>query len=204
MSGGISNNDPVLIADLEDSSGINTGSSGIGHDLSLTIDNDAHSYYVLNNYYESETDNYQKGSLRFQLPPLTAGHHTLKIKAWDVLNNSSEYTLDFIIINSDKLVLSHVLNYPNPFTTNTTFWFEHNFPDVDLYTKIEIFTVSGKLIKTLTRTINTPGNRSSEVTWDGTDEFGAKIGRGVYIYRLRVRTADGKAAEKWERLVILK
>ena len=97
-----------------------------------------------------------------------------------------------------------MLNYPNPFTTNTSFWFEHNFPDVDLYTKIEIFTVSGKLIKTLTRTINTPGNRSSEVTWDGTDEFGTKIGRGVYIYRLRVRTADGKAAEKWERLVILK
>ena len=204
VNGGISNNDPVLIADLEDSSGINTGSSGIGHDLSVTIDNDAHSYYVLNNYYESETDNYQKGSLRFQLPVLSAGHHTLKIKAWDVLNNSSEYSIDFTVVNDDKLVLSHVLNYPNPFTTNTSFWFEHNFPDIDLYTKIEIFTVSGKLIKTLTRTINTPGNRSSEVNWDGTDEFGSKIGRGVYIYRLRVRTASGKAAEKWERLVILK
>ena len=204
VNGGISNNDPILLADLEDSSGINTGSSGIGHDISVTIDNDSHSYYVLNNYYESETDNYQKGSLRFQLPVLSAGHHTLKIKAWDVLNNSSESTLDFTVINDDKLVLSHVLNYPNPFTTSTSFWFEHNFPDVDLYTKIEIFTVSGKLIKTLTRTINTPGNRSSDVTWDGTDEFGAKIGRGVYIYRLRVKTADGKTAEKWERLVILK
>jgi hypothetical protein len=204
VNGGISNNDPILIADLEDSSGINTGSSGIGHDLSLTIDNDPHSYYVLNNYYESETDNYQKGSLHFQLPTLSAGHHTLKIKAWDVLNNSSESAIDFTVVNDNKLVLSHVLNYPNPFTTNTSFWFEHNLPDIDLYTKIEIFTVSGKLIKTLTRTINTPGNRSSEVTWDGTDEFGNKIGRGVYIYRLRVRTADGKTAEKWERLVILK
>jgi hypothetical protein len=63
---------------------------------------------------------------------------------------------------------------------------------MDLYTKAEVFTVSGKLIKTLAQAINTPGNRSSEILWDGRDEYGNKIGRGVYIYRLRVRTFDVK------------
>jgi hypothetical protein len=148
-------------------------------------------------------DNFQKGSVRFQLPQLSAGHHSLKIKAWDVMNNSSEYILDFTVMNDAELKIDHVLNYPNPFTTKTFFWFEHNQPSTDLSVKIEIFTVSGKLIKTITQTINTPGNRSNEIAWDGKDEYGQKIGRGVYIYRLRVKTIDGKTAHKWERLVIL-
>jgi flagellar hook assembly protein FlgD len=68
---------------------------------------------------------------------------------------------------------------------------------------VEIFTTSGKLIKTISQTINTIGNRSNEVEWNGKDEYGQKIGRGVYVYRLRVKTSDGKTANKWERLVIL-
>jgi hypothetical protein len=69
-----------------------------------------------------------KGFARFQLPELEPGIHSLKIKVWDVLNNSSEFILDFSVMNDDELVIDHVLNYPNPFTTKTQFWFEHNKP----------------------------------------------------------------------------
>lgn len=202
VNGSITNANPVLIVKLSDSSGINTGGSGIDHDIVATLDNDNRQYFVLNNFYESDLDNYQKGTVHFQLPQLSAGHHSLKIKAWDVLNNSSDYILDFTVINNDKLQLDHVLNYPNPFTTKTSFWFEHNYPGTDLAVKVEIFTISGKLIKTITKTINTSGNRSNEIEWDGRDDYGAKVGRGVYIYRLLVRTFNGKTADKWERLVI--
>lgn len=119
------------------------------------------------------------------------------------MNNSSEYVLDFTVVESGELKIDRVLNYPNPFTTKTSFWFEHNYPGVDLSAKVEVFTVSGKLIKTIAQTINTPGNRSNEILWDGKDEYGNKIGRGVYIYRLRVRSFNGKTADKWERLVVL-
>jgi flagellar hook assembly protein FlgD len=95
------------------------------------------------------------------------------------------------------------LNYPNPFTTNTSFWFEHNQPGIDLNTRVEIYTISGKLIKTLSRTINTAGNRSSEIVWNGTDEFGNKLGRGVYLYCLRVTSFNGQTAAQWQRLVVL-
>jgi hypothetical protein len=203
VSGSISNASPVLILKLSDSSGINTGGSGVDHDIVATLDDDNKQYFVLNNFYETDLDNYQKGTVRFQLPELTPGAHSLKIKAWDVVNNSNEYILDFTVVNAKELKIDHVLNYPNPFTTKTTFWFEHNQPGVDLNVRVEIFTVSGKLIKTLSQTINTNGNRSNEVIWDGRDDYGDRPGRGVYVYRLRVRTADGKTAEKWQRLVIL-
>jgi hypothetical protein len=203
VNGSITNSSPVLILKLKDSSGINTGSSGVDHDIVATLDNNNQNYFILNNFYESELDNYQEGSLRFQLPELAPGPHSLRIKAWDVMNNSNEYILDFTVIHSDELKIDHVLNYPNPFTTRTSFWFEHNRPATDLGVRVEIYTVSGKLIKTIPRTINTIGNRSSEIEWDGKDDYGNSIGRGVYIYRLRVRTPDGKTTEKWERLVIL-
>lgn len=202
VNGSIANSNPVLLVKLADSSGINTGSSGVDHDIVATLDGNNNQYFVLNNFYESDLDNYQKGSLRFQLPELTPGPHSLKIKAWDVLNNSSEYILDFTVVNSEKIKLDHVLNYPNPFTTKTAFWFEHNHPGTDLLVKVEIFTVSGKLIKSISQTINTPGNRSNEIEWDGRDNHGEKIGRGVYVYRLRVKSSNGKTAEKWERLVV--
>ena len=202
VNGGIANASPVLLVQLADSSGINTGGSGVDHDIIATLDNDSHQYFVLNNFFESDLDNFQKGSLKFQLPQLAPGAHTLKIKAWDIMNNSSEYVLDFTVVNTEELKIAHVLNYPNPFTTHTSFWFEHNQPATDLQVRVEIFTVSGKLIKTIMATINTPGNRSSEVEWDGRDEYGNRPGQGVYIYRLRVK-ANGKSAEKWERLVLL-
>ncbi len=203
VNGSITNANPVLILKLSDTSGINTGSSGIDHDIVATLDNDNNNYFILNNFYEADLDDYTKGTVRFQLPELAPGPHSLKIKAWDVMNNSTEYILDFTVVEDGELRIDHVLNYPNPFTTRTAFWFEHNYPGTDLYSKVEVFTVSGKLIKTLTQTINTPGNRSMEIEWDGRDDYGNKIGRGVYIYRLVVRSFNGKTAEKWERLVLL-
>jgi hypothetical protein len=203
VNGSIVNSDPVLILKLSDTSGINTGNAGIDHDIVATVDGDNRKYFVLNDFYEADLNSYQQGEVRFQLPAFTPGHHELTIKAWDVLNNSSEYILEFTVTNDNQLVLDHVLNYPNPFTTTTSFWFEHNKPGTDLYARVEIFTISGKLIKTISRTINTEGNRSNEINWDGRDNYGDRIGRGVYLYRLSVQTADGKKASKMQRLVSL-
>jgi hypothetical protein len=203
VNGSITNAAPVLLLKLFDSSGINTGSSGIDHDIVATLDNNNNQYFILNNFYETEVDSYQKGTVRFQLPTLAPGQHSLKIKAWDVVNNSNEYLLNFTVVNNEAVKLDHVLNYPNPFTTHTSFWFEHNYPGADLAARVDIYTVAGKRIKTITKTINTTGNRSSELDWDGRDEWGAKIGRGVYLYYLSVKTANGKSAGKWERLAIL-
>ena len=203
VNGSIVNQQPVLILKLADSSGINTSGSGIGHDISVTLDNDPGRVFILNEYYEADLDNYRQGRVRFQLPSFDPGIHTLHIKAWDVLNNSSETTLDFNVVNDESLVISHVLNYPNPFTTRTQFWFEHNKPGNDLYVQIHIYSPAGRVIKMLEKTINTPGNRSSDLEWDGRDEYGDKVGRGVYLYRIRVSSPGSKPCTVMEKLVVL-
>ncbi len=203
VSGSITGSSPILIVRLQDSSGINVMGTGIGHDLSATLDNDPQKVFVLNQFYEAELDDFRKGIVRYQLPTLEEGLHTLTIKAWDIANNSSEITIEFRIVKPQKFTLEHVLNYPNPFTTNTNFWFSHNRAAEELKVFIQVFTVSGKLVKTIRKTIFSEGNRSSEVDWDGRDEYGSKLGRGVYIYHLKVQTTDGKSDAKWEKLFIL-
>jgi hypothetical protein len=201
VNGGLTNQDPVLLLRLSDSSGINISGTGIGHELLATLDNDNDKYFILNDFYQASQDSYQAGEVRFQLPVLEPGPHSLTIKAWDVLNNSSEVVLDFVVARDEELQLSHVLNYPNPFTTHTNFWFEHNKPGQDLDVSVQIFTLSGRIIKRIRKTINTTGNRSSELEWDGKDDFGDKVGRGVYFYKISVSSA-GSRREKIEKLVI--
>jgi hypothetical protein len=203
VNGGITNQGPVLIVKLADSSGINTVGTGIGHDIVATLDNDNNRYFILNDFFQSELNSYQQGTIRFQLPELEPGPHTLKVKAWDVLNNSAQSVLEFTVIKNEELELSHVLNYPNPFTTNTGFWFEHNRPGQPLQVKIQIMTVTGRVVKTINRMMTMEGNRSEPVDWDGRDDYGNRLGRGVYLYRLQVVSPDGNRKEKIEKLVIL-
>ncbi|MCO5259519.1 MAG: type IX secretion system sortase PorU [Crocinitomicaceae bacterium] len=203
VNGGITDETPYLIAKLSDENGINTVGNGIGHDITVIIDGETSSPIVLNDYFKNDLDSYQTGELRYQLSKLEPGRHTLTLKVWDVNNNSSEETIDFIVQEKSELKLDHVLNYPNPFTTSTEFFFEHNQCCTELETQIQIFTISGKLVKTINQTIYTQGYRSNGIHWDGMDDFGDKLARGVYIYRLKVRTPTGEIAEKLEKLVLL-
>ncbi|MBL7746023.1 MAG: type IX secretion system sortase PorU, partial [Chitinophagaceae bacterium] len=202
-NGGITNQAPVLVVKLADSSGINTTGAGIGHDIVATLDNDNRRFFILNDYYQADLNSYQQGVARFQLPELSPGPHSFKIKAWDVLNNSNEVILDFVVANDEELELSHVLNYPNPFTTSTNFWFEHNKPGQPLLVHLEIMTITGRVVRSFSQSITTEGNRSAQLQWDGKDDYGSRLGRGVYIYKLRVIAPGKKKKEVIEKLVIL-
>ena len=103
-----------------------------------------------------------------------------------------------------QLSLDHVLNYPNPFTTHTSFLFEHNHPCCSLQVQIQIFTITGRLIKTIDQVVQTIGYRAEPIDWDGLDDYGDPIARGVYIYKLKVKSDDGSTAQKTEKLVILR
>ncbi|MBK6525702.1 MAG: T9SS type A sorting domain-containing protein [Crocinitomicaceae bacterium] len=169
----------------------------------MIVDGNTASPIVLNNFYEADLDTYQSGKVTYQFSELQPGAHQITFKVWDVNNNSSEQTLEFVVVNEEELGVTHLLNYPNPFTTHTEFFFEHNQCCSALEVRIEIFTVSGKLVKTIFDNVNTIAFRSEGIAWDGRDDFGDKLARGVYIYRLTVKTPEGLKAEKIEKLVIL-
>jgi len=204
IHGGITSANPKIYAVVNDLNGINTAGSGIGHDITAVIDGNNAKPIVLNDYYESEMNDYKKGSVRYPLSDLEEGHHTLTVKVWDVYNNSSTATTEFVVASSAELALKHVLNYPNPFTTHTSFFFEHNQSCTAMDVQIQIFTVSGKLVKTIQQQVTMEGFRSDPIGWNGKDDFGDNLGRGVYVYRLRAKTAAGETAEQFEKLVILK
>lgn len=203
ISGGTTNERPDIFVVLKDDNGINTVGNGIGHDIIAVLDANTDHSILLNDFYQGDLNSYKSGTIRYPLKDLTEGKHTLSLKAWDVYNNSSTATTEFIVSSSSELVLDHVLNYPNPFTTTTKFFFEHNQCCQFLNIQLQVFTVSGKLVKTLNKYIFSEGYRTDPLEWDGRDDFGDRVARGVYVYRLKVKNSRGKSAEKFEKLVIL-
>jgi len=204
VSGGISDETPILIAKIFDENGVNTVGNGIGHDLIAVLDGETGNPIVLNDYYSADLDSYQAGEVRYNFTALEPGPHTLSLKVWDVNNNSSETSIDFVVREKENVELDHVLNYPNPFTTSTEFFFEHNQACVDLDAQIQIFTVSGRLVKTINQSVQCDGFRSKGIPWNGLDDFGDQLAKGVYVYHVKVRTPEGEIAEKTEKLVILR
>ena len=203
VPGGLTSEAPILYANLFDSSGINTVGNGIGHDISVILDANSSNPLILNDFYEANLNSYQSGLVRYPYNNLSEGPHTLTFKVWDIQNNSSLANTDFVVAKSGELALKHVLNYPNPFTTQTKFFFEHNQAFNQLKVTIQIYTISGKVVKTIQRSLNSDSYRSDGIDWDGKDDYGDKLGRGVYIYKLAVLDVNNKKAEKIEKLVIL-
>lgn len=203
IDGGVTDKSPVLFVKLFDESGINTVGNGIGHDLIAIIDNQTSYPIVLNDYYSSDLNTYQSGQVKFQMETLEEGIHTLSLKAWDVNNNSSESKITFEVKPEQTAVINRLFNYPNPFSTHTEFMLEHNQSCDVLDVLIQVYTISGKLVKTLSSQALTEGFTIRGIGWDGRDDFGDKLANGVYVYRLLYTNEEGKKAEALQKLVIL-
>ncbi len=124
-NGDITHANPLLIIDLFDDNGINATGNSIGHDLTVKLDDKTE--FVLNDFYAAIQGDFRKGVVNFPLKNLTPGHHFLKVKAWDVANNSAESTVDFIVIDpkSAGQILS-LSAFPNPAKDQVFIDFTHN------------------------------------------------------------------------------
>lgn len=195
---------PVVNILLKDSTAINTSSNSIGHDLLLVVDNDTQNSLALNDYYEADLDDYSAGKIQFPLYNLSEGKHTLKFKAWDINANSSEKQIQFYVNKSDEFLISKAFNYPNPFSTNTAFYFNHNQNEQWLNARIIIFAPSGKIIQTLHSRFFSNGNVSKPIYWNGTDQYGNPLARGVYFYQILVENSKNQQAQKYQKIMIVR
>ena len=203
VNNGITDENPVLLAYLWDDFGINAVGSGIGHDILATLDGESTSY-VLNDYYETELDDYQSGIINYPFYSLSTGSHTLNLRVWDIHNNSASANLDFIVANSESMAIEELINYPNPFRTSTTFSFEHNQGGGDMEIIIQVFSLNGRLVKTLNDIYFSEGYKYKSVEWAGTDDGGSKLLSGMYVYKVLVKNPGGSTTEATSKLIILR
>ncbi|MBN1118931.1 MAG: type IX secretion system sortase PorU [Bacteroidales bacterium] len=207
QDGGITSPNPVFLAHLFDEHGINTTGNGIGHDLSAVLDDDYMNIYNLNNFYEGNLDDYQRGEVRYPLSELSKGQHTIKLKVWDNYNNSAEEELNFYVENSNHAVIEDLFNYPNPMSDYTYFQYTHNL--VGEHTIVlDVFDLSGKKIYTVNRTNYEGGFVSTPLEYNLTTLNGEGLQPGVYPYRITLRVTPDNSIKTYEaiessRLIII-
>jgi hypothetical protein len=129
------------------------------------------------------------------------GEYELIVSGRDVLGNTAgviDYHVTFTVIT--KAMISNLLNYPNPFTTSTAFVFTITGSEVPQNMRIQILTVTGKIVREITSAELGPihvGRNITEFKWDGTDMYGDKLANGVYLYRV-LTNLNGKSLDKYK------
>lgn len=204
-NGGICDANPKLFIKLYDESGINTTGIGIGHDFVATLtDSDGSTSTInLNSYYQSDNDDYQRGSAIYQLSNLTTGPKTLNVKVWDIYNNSSQAQIKFTVTSGNEFIAKNLYCYPNPVVDGTSFYFEHNQANAQFDIEFQIYSITGRLLKHA-KIINSCSNnyRYGPIIWDGKNQQGSLLSRGVYICRLVISTNNGQKTTLQQKLVI--
>lgn len=201
ISGDLTHENPLLMAYISDENGINRSQNGIGHDITMVLNDDYSNVMVMNSYFEPGMNNYRGGYLEYLFHELPDGTHTLTLKAWDSYNNSSTATIEFVIDRRSALKLFEVSNYPNPFAGQTTFTFHHTRPGNELDIELTIFDLTGRYLLSYSTTIPDAPTSVPFLTWDGRDVNGAQINRGVYIYTVRVMDELGQETVIRQKLV---
>lgn len=201
--GGATGPNPMLYVKLSDDHGINVSGGSVGHDLVAILDDDIQNPMVMNNYYQTEESDFRNGYVYFPLYNLPEGKHTITVKAWDTYNNSGTGSVSFEVHNKDKGFISEIYNYPNPVTDITHFVFQHNQAGEEMKVTLQVFNTSGALQWTYQKELTPEGNRT-EITWDGTGLNGQPLAKGVYFYRLHIKTQKGAEATAYQKLILLK
>jgi hypothetical protein len=201
-NGGMTDQNPELLAIIEDEGGINTAGTGIGHDVLCWLDNERNNSFVLNNYYENDFGSYNKGRIIYNFSGLEPGNHSLTLKVWDNFNNSNEKTINFLVDKGEKFTLRNLINYPNPFAEGTSITAEHNRPGELFDITITIFSMNGRVIRIINASLPATGYQLVPIVWDGRTYGGQRAGRGIYPYSLTIKTENGETDTISGRMII--
>ena len=203
VSGGVTSDDPWLFARVFDESGINTVGNGIGHDLKAVLDDDHSNPYILNSYFSADLDTYKSGTVRFPFKDLEDGKHNLVLKVWDVQNNSTTDTTEFIVVNSIEVALDQVIAFPNPAIDNTTFRFSHNQECKAIEANVHIYNSDGKFVRSYSTDLHSNGSTTDLLTWDLTNDSGSKVEQGVYLFKIELIAINGASAQYGSKVIVV-
>ncbi|MCR5050384.1 MAG: T9SS type A sorting domain-containing protein, partial [Paludibacteraceae bacterium] len=188
---------PRFFADLYDEHGINTAGAGIGHDLLLIVDNDPKMTYSLNEYFTAADGGYQKGQVNYLMEKMTDGAHSMTFRAWDMLNNSTTQTLNFVVEAGLDPSIYSITTYPNPVQETGIINLVVNYdqPDETLQTELYLYNLSGQLVWQ-----HKQGN--PDQIRISLPEIG--LTPGIYIYNVRIKSATSKYSKSSGKIIVTK
>jgi len=191
-SGDIVSQNPLLIADLYDGSGINSTGLGIGHLTEVWIDNNPNSIDLTKEIRNSfDKPNYS--NIEKVLTGLNPGKHTLKFRTWDVFNNFTVKEIEFTIPNPNQQgIIRNALIKPNPFDARgATIRLNHNLVP-PIQAKLLIYNSLGQLIQSLEKTYSQYSNL--EIEWNCLDHSGKQVPIGTYYFQVQLSNNQGNSA----------
>lgn len=198
------NETPLFAAIVWDESGINVGSSSIGHDIMLTIDDNPTLSYSLNSYYSTYLDGEEgEGIIKFPIPTLETGKHTAEFKVWDIHNNSSSQTINFVVTDNYKPSIVDLTAGPSPASDHVDFIISHDLPESSINVEIQVFDLGGRIQWKYMESGSSEMFDSYRVTWDLKNGAGARLPSGIYIYRAVINSDKSTEASKSKKLIIL-
>ncbi|GAB3268245.1 type IX secretion system sortase PorU [Larkinella harenae] len=193
----------TLIAKLNDENGINIARNGIGHEIMIQLNDEPPR--VVNDYFTTDLDDYRRGTVEYIWEHLRPGVYTVRLKAWDVYNNPAETTLKFVVSEQPALVIQSVDVTPNPFQEQANFRVQHNRPGDELEATLIIADLSGRIVNERVYSCSSCDPSMTGITWNGNMASGMPIIRGMYVYRLVLRSkTDGSVASQGGKLLYIR
>lgn len=191
---------PIVKAVMSDDSGINLSESGIGHGISLTLDEKTF-FTDLTPYFTPDADEPGMGELSYSMENIEPGEHTLKLNVWDNAGNSSSASLSFRVEAGWSPSITSLLTDANPASSGVNFLIESDSPVAASSWEVEVFDISGRKVWTGEST-SSGSFSSTSIYWDLCDYQGARVPRGIYPYRARIITREGRTAVKSGKLAV--
>ena len=201
-NGGNVNSTPYFYAELSDKDGINVAGNGLGHDMELVIDGEMEKTYSLNEHFTFDFGDYRKGNVGYTLPELEEGEHTLRFRAWDVLNNSSLAELKFNVVKGLTPQCFGVDCTRNPATTSTQFIVSHDRAGSNINVVLQVFDMSGRQLWEHSEN-GVSASTTYTLDWDLTISSGKRLHTGVYLYRVLVGEDGNMSASEAKKLIVL-
>jgi hypothetical protein len=195
------NETPFFVARVYDEKGINMSGSGLGHDITICIDNSSQRTYTLNSYYVADD---KAGEVQFSIPELAPGKHQLVFKIWNILNNSANDTLQFNVVKGLKPNLYDITATHVPARDFTNFLLIHDRPESTIDVEIFVHDLAGRTIWRHKETGSSSWLKQYEIEWNLTNSAGNRVEQGVYIYRATINSPEGKETTKAKKIIVLR
>ena len=196
------NESPLVLANIFDKDGINFSTGGVGHNITLQLDEKV-TYSDVDLYFRPVFDpDGNAGTINYPLSNLTDGEHSLRLRVWDVFGNSSEKSITFNVVKGLKPEMLDVYTTANPASTEAVFYVQHNRPDAVLNISLQVFDLMGRLVWATSETGKSDLYTSAPITWNLCDNNGNRVPRGIYVYRASIMSNGMEQTSKAKKLAV--